>query len=109
MAINLPDAIARYFAADETENADRVAQCFTETAVVKDEGETHSGRNAIQAWKARTSTKYSYTVAPFSITKDGDRFVVTSHLEGDFPGSPIDLRYIFALEGEKIAALDIVP
>ncbi|MCW2410733.1 MULTISPECIES: nuclear transport factor 2 family protein [unclassified Sphingobium] len=108
MTIDLPDAIASYFAADETKSAERVAQCFTETAIVTDEGETYSGREAIQAWKASSSTKYSYTVEPFSIAADGDRLVVTGHLEGDFPGSPIDLRYIFVLDGEKIAALEIV-
>jgi uncharacterized protein (TIGR02246 family) len=109
MDINLPKAIASYFAADETKNAERVAQCFTETAVVTDEGETHSGRDAIQAWKASSSTKYSYTVEPFSIAADGNRVVVTSHLAGDFPGSLVDLRYFFVLAGEKIAALEIVP
>jgi len=109
MAIDLPGTIAGYFAADETRDAERVAQCFTEAAVVKDEGETYSGRDAIQAWKASSSTKYSYAVEPFSIAVEGDRMVVTSHLEGDFPGSPLDLRYFFALEGEKIAALEIVP
>ncbi|WP_231472035.1 nuclear transport factor 2 family protein [Novosphingobium sp. CECT 9465] len=108
MAINLPEAIVGYFAADETKNPQSVAQCFTETAVVTDEGQTHSGRDAIAAWKASSSVKYSYSVEPISIAPDGDRLIVTSHLEGDFPGSPIDLRYIFALDGEKIAALEIV-
>ncbi|MED5547511.1 MAG: hypothetical protein VYD90_19950 [Pseudomonadota bacterium] len=41
MAIDLPRAIARYFAADETKDAERVAQCFTQTALVRDEGENH--------------------------------------------------------------------
>jgi uncharacterized protein (TIGR02246 family) len=109
MAIDLPKAIAGYFAADDTKDAERVAHCFTETAVVTDEGETHSGRDAIQAWKASSSTKYSYTVEPFSIAADGDHIVVTSHLAGDFPGSPVDLRYVFALDGDKIAELEIVP
>ena len=34
---------------------------------------------------------------------------MTSHLEGDFPGSPLDLRYFFTLDGDKIAALEIIP
>lgn len=108
MTIDLPDAIASYFTADETKSAERAAQCFTEAAIVTDEGETYSGREAIQAWKASSSTEYSYTVEPLSIAADGARLVVTSHLEGDFPGSPVDLRYIFVLDGEKIAALEIV-
>jgi hypothetical protein len=35
--------------------------------------------------------------------------VVTSQVSGTFPGSPIDLRYVFTVEGGKIAALEIVP
>jgi len=35
--------------------------------------------------------------------------VVTSRLTGNFPGSPVDLRYFFRLEGDKIASLEIVP
>jgi hypothetical protein len=40
--------------------------------------------------------------------KDG-KIVVTSHLVGNFPGSPVDLRYFFKLEGDKIASLKIIP
>jgi len=34
--------------------------------------------------------------------KDG-KTVVTSHLVGNFPGSPVDLRFFFTLEGGKIS------
>ena len=40
--------------------------------------------------------------------KDG-KTVVTSRLTGNFPGSPVDLRFFFELEGEKIASLEIIP
>jgi len=109
MAIELPTVIASYFAADATESPERVARCFTDTAIVTDEGKTHEGRGEIEAWKAAASTKYNYTVEPFALVADAERFVVTSRLEGDFPGSPLNLRYIFALKGEQIAALAIVP
>jgi hypothetical protein len=35
--------------------------------------------------------------------------IVACHLEGDFLGSPLDLRFIFRLSGENIAELEIVP
>lgn len=38
---------------------------------------------------------------------EGGRTIVTSHLVGDFPGSPIDLRYLFVLADTKIAQLEI--
>jgi len=107
MNIDLPDVIAEYFAADMGRDTEAVSRCFTNTAVVKDEGNTYKGRDAIQQWKADSSQKYSYTAEPFSIATEGDRTVVTSHLVGDFPGSPIDLRYMFVLDNKKIAELEI--
>jgi hypothetical protein len=34
---------------------------------------------------------------------------VTNHLEGDFPGGVVDLRYRFVLAGGLIAELEIAP
>lgn len=107
MAIKLPISIAEYFKADRTRDAAAVAECFTAEAVVRDEGHTYTGRDAIHDWKAGSSAKYSYTVEPFAIVEDGDRTVVTSHLVGDFPGSPVDLRCLFTLTDEGVAGLEI--
>ncbi|UES47582.1 nuclear transport factor 2 family protein [Roseibium aggregatum] len=109
MDIRLPGPIAAYFEADGNRNADAVAECFSEDAVVKDEKNVHTGRTAIRRWKAEASTKYSYTVEPFAIEVEGNRTVVTGHVVGNFPGSPVDLRYFFRLTGEKIAELEILP
>jgi hypothetical protein len=108
MTLNLPKPIAAYFAADKSD-AGAVSQCFTEAAVVKDEGHTHVGRAAIKQWKAEVSAKYQYTCEPFACEHQGGRVVVTSRLTGNFPGSPVDLRFFFALEGDKIASLEIIP
>jgi hypothetical protein len=107
-SLNLPKPIATYFAADKFDG-EAVSQCFTENAVVKDEGHTHNGRAAIKQWKADTSKKYQYTSEQFACEQKGGRTVVTSRLTGNFPGSPVDLRYFFKLEGDKIASLEIVP
>jgi hypothetical protein len=37
------------------------------------------------------------------------KFVVTCRLTGSFPGSPVNLRFFFELDGEKIASLEIAP
>jgi allantoicase len=108
MAIDLPRAIAAYFAADRRDG-DAVAGCFTEHATVKDEGQTYTGREAIRRWRTDTSTKYDYVSEPFAITTKDGVTVVTSHLTGNFPGSPVDLRYFFRLEADKISALEITP
>ena len=108
MSIDLPTPIAAYFATDKKGNAQGVSECFTQDAVVMDEGNTYTGRDAIRQWMANASTKYTYTVEPFSLTVEGGKTVVSSHLVGNFPGSPVDLRYFFILEGDKIAKLEII-
>ena len=109
MAIELPKAVADYFAADKGGNAEAVSRCFTETAIVKDEGNTHAGRDAIRRWMADSAMRYTYTVEPFAVATEGNRAVVTSHLTGNFPGRAVDLRYFFTVDGDKIAELEIIP
>src|SRR5262245_43776685 len=108
MTLSLPEPIAAYFVADEIDG-EAVSRCFTEDAVVKDEGHTHQGRAAIKHWKTEASTKYHYTCVPLACEPTGNRLVVTSRLTGNFPGSPVDLRFFFELDGEKIASLEIIP
>ena len=104
--VNLPPSIAAYFRAD-AHNADRVAQCFTENAVVIDEHREHRGRTAIANWKAEATAKYHYTSEPIGIEAAGKELTVTARLVGDFPGSPVILRYHFTLEDDKIRRLEI--
>ena len=108
MTFQLPDPITAYFAADRLDG-DAVARCFTSGAVVKDEGRTYVGVAAIKQWKAETAAKYTYTCEPLSAEQKNGTTVVTSHLEGDFPGGRADLRFFFRLERGKIANLEIVP
>lgn len=107
MTVKLPLSIAEYFAADRERSAEAVSNCFTDGATVKDEGYTYTGREAIRQWKADSSAKYTYNVEPFSISTEGDRTIVASHLAGDFPGSPVELCYQFVLDGQKIVGLEI--
>ncbi|MEB1527616.1 nuclear transport factor 2 family protein [Xanthomonas sp. WHRI 7945] len=107
-ALNLPEPIAAYFQAD-TQDGQAVARCFTPNGSVRDESKTHQGQAAIEAWKADTSTRYTYTTEPRTLQRDGERYIVTGHVAGDFPGSPVDLRYVFTLERGRIASLEIAP
>ena len=108
MQPDLPEPVAAYFAAD-TGDSEAVARCFTEDAVVTDEGHTYTGRTAIKKWKADASAKYQYTSEPFACEQKDGKVVVTSRLAGNFPGSPVNLRFFFGLDGDKIASLEIMP
>jgi len=108
MSASLPKPIAAYFAADKA-NGEAVARCFTPDGIVQDEGRTYQGTAEIKQWKAVTSAKYAYTSEPLASQLQSSIVVVTSRLTGTFPGSPVDLRYFFRLEGDKIASLEIRP
>ena len=107
MALELPGPVAAYFRVDDGRAA--VAQCFTVNAVVKDEGHTYTGRAAIERWQADASAKYQYVSEPLAYEEKDGRVVVVSRVSGNFPGSPIKLRYSFELAGDKIASLEISP
>src|SRR5713226_787320 len=108
MTLELPNPVAAFFTADKG-NSEGVSQCFTENAVVKDEGHTYNGRAAIKKWKADTSTKYQYTSEHLACERKDAMTVVTSRITGNFPGSPVNLRSFFELDGDKIASLKIIP
>lgn len=108
MTLHLPEPIAAYFAADKRDGQ-AVARCFTKDAIVKDERRTYAGLQEIRRWKTEVSDKYTYTSEPFAIQEADGLTVITSHLAGNFPGSPVDLRYFFRLERGKISFLEIIP
>ena len=108
MSVDLPIPIAIYVDAENRGDAEALAECFAEDAVVRDEGRTIAGLAAIKQWKAETTKKYQPTIEPLaSVQKDG-RTIVTNRLTGNFPGSPIELEFVFTLDGNKIVSLDIL-
>src|SRR5712692_7421172 len=101
MSIDLPTPIAIYIAAENRGDTEALAQCFAEHAVVRDEGRTIQGLAAIKQWKADTKRKYQHTVEPLTAAQKDGKTIVINRLTGNFPGSPIDLQFIFGLDGDK--------
>jgi len=107
VATRLATPVALYIAAENRGDAEAMVQCFAEDAVVRDEGKTIKGLDAIKQWKVETKKKYQHSIEPLaSVQKDG-KTIVTNRLTGNFPGSPIVLQFIFKLDGDKIASLEI--
>jgi hypothetical protein len=108
MIDNLPEPIALYVAAENSGDVNLFDDCFVDSAVVRDERETHTGLVAIKKWKAETKKKYEHTVDPVSFAEKDGKTVVTNRLTGNFPGSPIELEFVFTLAGGKILSLEIL-
>lgn len=107
MTVDIPAPIALYVAAANRGDTDALARCFTDHAVVRDEGQTIRGLAAIKQWNSETRKKYQHTIEPLGAAQTGDTTIVTNRLTGNFPGSPITLKFIFRLDGNKIASLEI--
>ena len=84
-----------------------ILSCFSEDAVVRDEGETLRGKKAIEGWIAQTIEKYKFQFEPLSVKEDDGEVVVSVEVSGTFPGSPVTLDYHFKIENEKILSLAI--
>jgi SnoaL-like protein len=108
MIENLPKPIILYIEAENTGDANLFDQCFAQNATVRDENETHKGLADIKKWKAETKKKYQHTVEPLSFTEQDGKTIVTNRLAGNFPGSPIELEFVFTLDGDKIVSLEIL-
>jgi uncharacterized protein (TIGR02246 family) len=109
MPVRLPAPIAAYIAGSNAHDADGCAACFTDDAVVLDEGRERQGVAAIREWMQEVSAKYRPTVEVVGVAQADDKTIVTGRVTGDFPGSPVELRYAFTLAGDKIARLEIRP
>jgi ketosteroid isomerase-like protein len=103
----IPAAVTAWLAAHAAHDADAEVAQVADDIVVVDDGHTYRGREAVRDWSTGASTEYHYTATVLQSEVDGDETVVTARLEGNFPGSPIELRYRFTLTEGQISALVI--
>lgn len=102
--MDMPAAIQIFFTAQD---ADAIAEAFTADAVVRDEGHTYSGRQAIRAWRVAARAQYQFIAEPFEALTRDDIVTVRAKVSGNFPGSPVVLDYRFQLADARIARLEI--
>ncbi len=107
MALDVPEPVAAYVAAQETKDADTLSPCFTEDGTVHDEGQDYHGRDSIRRWKQAADAKYRYVLQTVNVQTLGILVTVRARLTGDFPGSPVEVDHIFRLSSDKIASLEI--
>ena len=107
MALDVPEAVAEYLAAEKAKDADALSRCFTEDGTVHDEGQDYHGRDSIRQWKQAADAKYRYVFQAINVQTFGDLVTVRARLTGGFPGSPVELDHIFKLSNNKIVSLEI--
>lgn len=104
--MNLPKVITDLVKAQDNFDSNAYANCFTETAVVFDEGKTYKGKAAIQNWIEKANQAYQITMKPIEYSETKQE--LTADISGNFPGSPALLTYHFEFKDELIENLKIV-
>ncbi|MCC9158353.1 nuclear transport factor 2 family protein [Streptomyces parvulus] len=97
----------QYFAAAEHPDPERCLAFFADDAVVHDDGRTHRGIAELRAWHRALPT-VRYTLRGVVPTASGHR--ARARVGGDFPGSPVTLRFTFERDTRgRITLLTISP
>lgn len=107
MRILLPDSVATFFQVSNSAELSALRQCFTEDAVVRDEGHMHQGHQAMQVRLLEAQRKYTYSVEPLDAVQQGSSVKVCAKVSGNFPGSPVQLEHVFRLASDRIKSLEI--
>jgi ketosteroid isomerase-like protein len=107
MRIKLPQTINDYVNASNAHDVKSILACFSDTATVRDEGQTLQGKRAIESWIVKTIKKYKFQLKPLNARSTDAETVVSIEVSGTFDGSPVTLDYHFGLEAGKITSLAI--
>jgi hypothetical protein len=108
MTTDLPPTISTYLAAHRAGEAETALKTFTADAEVVDDGRTYRGTEEILGFLRDAGSEFTYTTELLGTERvDDGRWVAVLHLEGDFPGGVVDLRYQFAMRGDLIGELVI--
>ena len=103
---NLPKVIANLVKAQDNFDSKAYTDCFSETAVVHDEGKVHRGKTEIQNWIEKANKEYQVVMKPLDYSETNQ--ILKAQISGFFPGSPLVLTYLFELNDGLIQSLKIV-
>lgn len=103
--MNLPNVIADLANAQKNFDSESYANCFSETAIVFDEGKNHKGRKEIQQWITKANEEFQTVMKPLEYSETEE--ILKAEVSGNFPGSPIILSYHFKLNDGLIESLKI--
>lgn len=104
--MNLPKVVAELVRTQNTFDSVAYANCFTETAVVFDEGKTHNGRKEIENWINQANQEYQATMKPLAYSET--EHTLKTEVSGTFPGSPITMTYHYEFADGLIQSLKIL-
>ncbi|SFU20523.1 hypothetical protein SAMN04489724_0324 [Algoriphagus locisalis] len=106
MKNEIPQVVAQLIEAQKHFDSTSYASCFTETAIVFDEGKNYSGRRQIREWIEKANQEYKISMIPLEYSESDQ--TLKAEVKGQFPGSPIVLNYQYEFNDGLIQSLKIV-
>ncbi|WP_370897374.1 nuclear transport factor 2 family protein [Chryseobacterium gossypii] len=105
--MNLPLVLKKLLEAQNTSDSVLYSECFSENALVFDEGKVYKGKDEIRRWNEKTNTQYQTQIEPLEFSEEGETYKLKASISGSFEGSPITLTFTFQIENDKISSLMI--
>ncbi|MDQ0591797.1 ketosteroid isomerase-like protein [Chryseobacterium ginsenosidimutans] len=105
--MDLPIILKDLLKAQENFDSLSYSECFSDDAIVFDEGKTHKGKKEIKSWNEKTNEEYKTKLEAINLFNEDQIMVLTTKVSGTFDGSPIILKYKFKIENNKISELKI--
>jgi hypothetical protein len=107
MAIHLPRPIETYFESDTARDAEALASCFAADATVHDEGRTHEASPPSRRGRSRPGGNMSTRSSHSRPLNETARPLSPPESPATSLAARSPWRFIFALERDRIASLEI--
>ncbi|AQZ82865.1 SnoaL-like domain protein [Acinetobacter calcoaceticus] len=104
---DIPEVVSAYFNADQANDVDALNQIFSDSAIVEDENSLYRGIVEIRTWWLAMKEKYQYFLELIEVSNTDHISTVLTQVSGNFPNSPVKLKFQFTLENGKVVKLRI--
>lgn len=104
---DIPEVVSAYFDADQANDVDALNQIFSDSAIVEDENSLYRGIVEIRTWWLAMKEKYQYFLELIEGSNTDHISTVLTQVSGNFPNSPVKLKFQFTLENGKVVKLRI--
>lgn len=104
---DIPEVVSAYFDADQVNDVDALNQIFSDVATVEDENIQHHGIVEIRTWWLTVKEKYEHFLKALEVSNTDHISTVLTQVSGNFPNSPVTLKFQFTVENGKVVKLRI--
>ena len=105
--MELHKVVERFIETQNNHDRKAYVECFTDSAIVHDEGKTHTGKAEIRQWIEHANKKYQSFMKPLNYEESGSNGLLTAEVSGTFPGSPAMLQFHLGFKDDLIDSLKV--